>query len=31
MPGILLIIALLSINMMGAGLERARNKIFAGV
>lgn len=31
MPGILLIIALLSINMMGSALERARNKIFAGV
>jgi peptide/nickel transport system permease protein len=31
MPGVFLIIALLCINMMGAGLERARNKIFAGV
>ena len=31
MPGLLLIIALLSINVMGAALERARNKIFAGV
>lgn len=31
MPGILLIVALLSINLMGSALERARNKIFAGV
>lgn len=31
MPGILLIIALLSINLMGSALERARNKIFAGI
>jgi len=30
MPGVLLIIALLSINLMGSALERARNKIFAG-
>ncbi len=31
MPGLLLIVALLSINMMGSALERARNKIFAGI
>ena len=31
MPGIFLILALLSINMMGSSLERARNKIFAGM
>lgn len=31
MPGVLLIVGLLSINMMGSALERARNKIFAGV
>lgn len=31
MPGILLIVALLSINLMGSALERARNKIFAGI
>ena len=31
MPGLCLIIMLLSINVMGSGLERSRNKIFAGV
>jgi peptide/nickel transport system permease protein len=31
MPGIFLIIMLMSINMMGSALERARNKIFAGI
>jgi peptide/nickel transport system permease protein len=30
MPGGFLLLALLSINLMGASLERARNKLFAG-
>jgi peptide/nickel transport system permease protein len=29
-PGLFLVVALLGINMMGAALERARNRIFAG-
>ena len=31
LPGILLVVALSSINLMGAALERARNQIFKGV
>ena len=31
MPGIFLMIALFSLNLMGSALERARNKIFAGI
>ncbi|MBM3518110.1 MAG: ABC transporter permease, partial [Alphaproteobacteria bacterium] len=31
MPGIFLIIALMSINVMGSALERARNKLFKGI
>jgi peptide/nickel transport system permease protein len=31
MPGIFLMVALYSFNLMGASLERARNKIFAGI
>jgi peptide/nickel transport system permease protein len=31
MPGLFLMVALLSLNLMGAALERARNRIFAGV
>lgn len=30
MPGAFLLLALLSINLMGASLERARNKLFSG-
>ncbi|MGE3871794.1 MAG: ABC transporter permease [Parvibaculaceae bacterium] len=30
MPGVFLLLALLSINLMGASLERARNKLFSG-
>ena len=31
MPGVFLIITLISINLMGASLERARNKLFKGI
>ena len=31
MPGVFLIITLVSINLMGASLERARNKMFKGI
>ena len=31
MPGVFLILALISINLMGASLERARNKLFKGI
>lgn len=31
MPGVFLIIALIGINLMGASLERARNKLFKGI
>ncbi len=31
MPGVFLIIILISINLMGASLERARNKLFQGI
>jgi peptide/nickel transport system permease protein len=31
MPGVFLFIALLSINLMGASLERARNRLYKGV
>ena len=31
MPGVFLILTLISINLMGASLERARNKLFKGI
>ena len=31
MPGVFLIVTLVSINLMGASLERARNKLFKGI
>ncbi len=31
MPGVFLILTLISINLMGASLERARNKLFQGI
>ena len=31
MPGVFLIVTLVSINLMGASLERARNKLFRGI
>lgn len=31
LPGVLLVVALTSINLMGAALERARNQIFKGI
>lgn len=31
MPGVFLIVILVSINLMGASLERARNKLFKGI
>ena len=31
MPGVFLIVTLISINLMGASLERARNKLFKGI
>ena len=31
MPGAFLFVALISINVMGASLERARNRLFMGV
>jgi len=31
MPGLFLMVALFSLNLMGAALERARNRIFAGI
>ncbi len=31
MPGVFLIVTLVSINLMGASLERARNKMFKGI